>query len=199
MKKFILILFTLILSSLIISCNFVDDKKTIENTDLKIEPTELKISSKDTLGADMAILDYASDDIIIFHGSFGLFVFDTKSSKVIKSIDLEPINCISTQGDNLCVVSVNKDGTIIQLHNISSERMYIYTLKDNLLIETPYKPMENSFELIPTPENIKGNDIDYSYESVKFDNGDLGYLTASDSTVGSLKYIRGDTSYTLFK
>lgn len=199
MKKFILILFTLILSSLIISCSFVDDKKTDYNTDLRIEPVELKLSSEDILGADMAMLDYASDDIIIFHGYFGLFVFDTKASKIIRSIDLKPINCSSTQGDNFCEVSVNKDGTIIQLHNSSSEKMYVYNIKDNSLIETPYKPMDNSFELIPTPESITVNDISYSYESVKFDNGDLGYLTASDFTVGSLKYIRGDKSYTIFK
>lgn len=199
MKKFILILFTLILSSLIISCSFVDDNQTVENTNLKIESTEPKLALENDLGADMAILDYASDDIIIFHGYFGLFVFDTKASKIIRSIDLKPINCNYTQGDNYCEVSVNKDGTIIQLHNSSSEKMYVYTINDNSLIETPYKPMENSFELIPTPENIKVNDINYSYESIKFDNGDLGYLTASDSTVGSLKYIRGDKSYTIFK
>lgn len=200
MKKFILILFTLILSSLIISCSFVNDKKNTDNTNLKIEPKEPKISSNDTLGADMATLDYASDDIIIFHGSFGLFVFDTKASKIIKSIDLKPINCSSTQGDNFCEVLVNKDGTIVQLHNSSSEKMYIYTIEDNSLIEAPHKPMEDSFELIPTPESITINDgISYSYESVKFDNGELGYLIASDFTVGSLKYIRGDKSYSIFK
>lgn len=200
MKKFILILFTLILSSLIISCSFVNDKNNTDNTDFKLEPKEPKISSNDNLGADMATLDYASDDIIIFHGYFGLFVFDTKASKIIKSIDLKPINCSSTQGDNFCEVLVNKDGTIIQIHNSSSEKMYVYTLEDNSLIETTYKPMEDSFELLPTPESITiNNGISYSYKSVKFDNGELGYLTASDSTVGSLKYIRGNKSYTIFK
>lgn len=198
MKKYVLTVFLLIFSSLMISCTSVKETNSNDKADINITPIEPKISLGDTIGADMPQLDYASDDIIIFHGYFGLFVFDTKASKIIRSIDLESINCSSTQGDNYCVVSVNKDGTIIQLHNSSTEKMYVYNVKDNSLIETPYKPMENSFELIPTPENITVNNINYSYKSVKFDNGDLGYLTCPDYTIGALKYIRGNKSYSLF-
>ena len=38
----------------------------------------------------------------------------------------------------------------------------------------------------------------YSYNAVRFDTGEYGYLHTSDWTLGTLSYIRGDMMYTLF-
>lgn len=40
----------------------------------KIEVIEPKISKEETIHNDMVLLDYASNDIVIFHSYFGLFV-----------------------------------------------------------------------------------------------------------------------------
>lgn len=117
---------------------------------------------------------------------------------VIESIDLKAINCNFTQGDNYCEVSVNKDGTIVQLHTVSSKDMYVYKIKDNVLVKSSYKPMKTPFKLIPTVDEINQNISSCSTESVKFANGDYGYLVSKDFIIRTLEYIRNGKVYHLF-
>jgi hypothetical protein len=86
------------------------------------------------MGADFPFLDFASDDIVIFHGYFGLFVYDLDSTQLVQSLDLQAIGCEATQGDNYCQVSVSADGNTVQLHPIASENMYVYSVSDNTSI-----------------------------------------------------------------
>ena len=151
---------------------------TRDKLDKKIKLTEPKWYPSQTTGADMVELDYVSDEIIIFHGYFGLYVYDLKDQRIIASLDLKTIGCHMTQGDDYCQATVSKDGNIVNLHPISSEDMYVYTVSDHTLDRVPYKPMEEEF---------------------KFNNGEYGYLYSENGTLGTLVYIRGDKSYGLFK
>ena len=166
-----------------------------------LEPIAPGWSPEQSLGADMASLDYASDDIVIFHGYFGLFVYDLDSLRIIRSLDLKPIHCNATQGDDYCEVSVSMDGNTVQLHRMSSENMYVYTVSDNTLRETPYEPMSNRFggNFVPTEDVIDSEKLGaYSYRAVKFDTGEYGYLRTSDWTLGTLSYVRDDSLFSLF-
>lgn len=58
---------------------------------------------------------YADANTIIFGGYFGLFVYDTKQHKYIRSVDLKPIGCEATQGDNACTILVKADGSEVFL------------------------------------------------------------------------------------
>lgn len=197
-KRFVLTPFIcLIISFFLIGCSSLESIKNSPKSIL-VKPKEPVISLEQILGADMAKLDYASDDTVIFHGYFGLFVYDIKKSKIIRSVDLIAINCNSTQGDNYCEVSVNNDGTIVQLHAISSKDMYVYSTIDNALVKSSYKAMEKPFKLIPTVEEINQNLSSYSTESVKFANDDYGYLVSEDFTLRTLEYIRNGKVYHLF-
>ncbi|VYU59503.1 hypothetical protein [Clostridium paraputrificum] len=147
----------------------------------------------------MVMLDFASDDKIIFHGYFGLFVYDLNTEKITQSIDLKPINCNFTQGDNTCVVTVNKDGSEVNLHPISSENMYVYKLDDNTLEEKVYIEMSDPFKMSAAPTDINEKNYSYVSGSVKFSDGDIGYLAGYDMTLGSLRYVRGDKEYFIFK
>ena len=80
--------------------NEITDKQVFWQTTLV--PTAPEWSLEQTVGVDMVELDYASDDIVIFHDYFGLFVYDLDTLQIIRSLDLEPINCHQTQGDNYC-------------------------------------------------------------------------------------------------
>ena len=102
---------------------------------INIKPTEPKLPLEQTVGVDMVQLDYASDDIVIFHDYFGLFVYDIYSLQIIRSLDLKPLNCHQTQGDNYCDVSVSMDGNTVQLHPMSSGNMFVYTVSDNTLLK----------------------------------------------------------------
>lgn len=199
MKKFILTLFnSLIISFFLIGCSSLESMNYSQKN-IVVKPKEAEISLEQIVGADMAQLDYASDDKIIFHGYFGLFVYNLKESKIIRSVDLKAIKCSYTQGDHYCEVSVNNDGTIVQLHDISSEDMYVYSTIDNNLVKSSYKTMEKPFNLVLTSEEIKENlDTTYSNECVKFANGDLGYLVSKGFTLGKLEYIRNNKVYSIF-
>ncbi len=151
--------------------------------------------------ADMAELDYASDDIVIFHGHFGLFVYDLNSRQIIRSLDLKPLNCAATQGDDYCDVTVSEDGNTVQLHRMSSDSMYVYTVSDNALRETVFEPMSNRFgsRFVPTEELHGPEEIaHYSHNAVRFDTGEYGLLYTDDWTLGTLSYSRGDMVYALF-
>lgn len=170
-----------------------------------IEPTSASWFLHQVTGADMAILDYASDDRIIFHGYFGLFVYDLEKQAIIRSLDLQAINCAATQGDDYCDVVVSMDGNTVQLHPLSSENMYVYTVSEHTLKNTAYKVMKESFrdnfvfsEDIQSKLNFPDEMGAYSYNVVEFKHNEYGYLYSANETLGTLSYKRGDKIYPLF-
>ncbi len=171
-----------------------------EGSQTSLEPTVPELSPEQNAGADMAELDYASDNFVIFHGYFGLFVYDINSNKIVRSLDLKPIGCNFTQGDDYCDVTVSADGRTVQLHPMSSENMYVYSVPDNTLKETTHEQMENRFtDFIDIVEVVGLEKAGlHSHTAVEFDKGEYGYLYASDWTLGTLSYVRGDEIYRLF-
>lgn len=138
---------------------------------------------------------------MIFHGYFGLFVYDHNSNQIVRSLDLKPIGCNATQGDNYCEVTVSADGKTVQLHPMSSKNMYVYTVSDNTLREMVYERMENRFTDFVDIVDVIGYQKagNCSHTAVKFDTGEYGYLHTSDWTLGTLSYVRGgDMMYRLF-
>lgn len=69
-----------------------------------------------SLGADGAILDYADEDKIIFHGYFGLYIYSASAGETIGTVDLRALGCGDTQGDNTCQIFVSKDGSKVYFY-----------------------------------------------------------------------------------
>ena len=86
------------------------------------------------------------------------------------------------------------------MHPNDSEKMYVYSISNNTLFEEKYVPMSDSFKnnLVEISEAIGKINGNLSYNAVKFDNGEYGYLSASDGTIESLNYVREDMVYSLF-
>lgn len=180
--------------------NVSENVSTIKDEKKQLEPTVPKLNIQDIIGTDMADIDYASYDKVIFHGYFGLFVYDLNTQSIIRSLDLKSINCSYTQGDSYCNVEVSSDGNIVQLHPNDSEKMYVYSITDNTLVEEKYTSMKDSFNdnLVEIGEAIGRRDGILSYNAVKLDDGKYGYLTASNGTIESLNYVCEDMVYLLF-
>jgi len=196
-KKGLLIITILIIFLLFIGYRSLNNILILgKTTDVEIKKAEISIDQ--SYGTDMVSLDYASDEVIIFHGYFGLFVYSLNDSKIINSIDLRSIGCGATQGDNYCEVLVSNDGKIVQLHNLSSEDMYLYSVAENTLIKKKYEPLDNKFELIEIPETLRNSSYLSSPEAVEFENHDIGYLVLTDSTINSLEYVRGNERFEIF-
>lgn len=109
----------------------------------QIETESADINGETPFGADGPTLDYAGnlgaggENIIIFHDYFGLVVYDLTNRKIVRSLDLEPIGCHMTQGDDTCQVAVSADGTTVWLHPRSKPYMYQYEIQENLLYQEP--------------------------------------------------------------
>ena len=183
MKKYIrCIIFILGLLLSIVGCN---------NTN---KPLVAQWTLEQSIGVAMPELNYASKNKVIFHGSFGLFIYDLTEMKITNSLDLESIGCHFIQSSQYCEVSVSQDGNTIQLHPMDNEKMYIYDVVKNKLTQTNYKVMEDPFK-VNTNDNPSGS---VSFETIKFVNGDIGYLKCEDSTLDDLYYIVGNNKYKLF-
>lgn len=89
-------------------------------------------------GADGVRLYYVDEDIIIFGGYFGLFVYSKQEREILRGLDLDAIGCGATQGDNACDITVSEDGATAYLHPMSSDEMYIYSISENTLQRAPY-------------------------------------------------------------
>ncbi len=179
--------------------------KAPTNHETLIEATNASWFLHQSTDSDMVILDYVSDDMIIFHGYFGLYVYDLEKREIIRSLDLQAINCAATQGDNYCEVVVSKDGNTVQLHPISSNNMYVYTVSDHSLKNTAYKAMKNPFkhtyalgEGLESKITLSDGMSVYSHNMVEFNKDDQAYLYSTNETLGTLTYKRGLDTYPLF-
>lgn len=159
------------------------------------KPVVAQWTLEQSIGVAMPELNYASKDTLIFHGYFGLFIYDLNTKSITHSLDLESIGCHFMQGSAYCEVSVSQDGSIIQLHPMDNDKMYIYNVEKNKLTQMNYGFMEDPFKVIIN-DNPNGS---VSYETVKFENGDIGYLKSEDSTLNGLYYVVGNNKYKLFK
>lgn len=99
------VIITLLLSVIFIGCGNLSSKndKNKEDVQIGIEtvteitPSEAKVDEETWIGVDVATLNYASEDRIVFHGNFGLFIYDLNREKIIRGIDVKSIGCGSTQ------------------------------------------------------------------------------------------------------
>lgn len=111
-----------------------------DSPDVEIIPIRQPVIYSDTsLGADGAELHYADDNLIIFHGYFGLFVYSIPNRTYIGCVDLKSIDCSATQGDEYCEVFVKEDGSEVYLHPVNLDDMYVYDVKVNQLTKQPFK------------------------------------------------------------
>ncbi|MDE7131635.1 MAG: peptidoglycan DD-metalloendopeptidase family protein [Lachnospiraceae bacterium] len=123
----------------------------------QIEAQAAELSGETIFGADGPRLDYAGglgtgkENVIIFHDYFGLIVYDLMNRKVVRSLDLKPIGCHMTQGDDACQVAVSADGNTVWLHPGSKQYKYRYDVENNLLWQ---EPLVKTFDI-----DLEGEDL----------------------------------------
>lgn len=172
-------------------------------------PTAPKLSPDQSVGIEMPELDYADDSIVIFHGYFGMFVYDLKTQTIIRSLDLAPIGCHQMQGSDACEVVVSRNGEKVFMHTMETNKMYVWDLTAapdaslfKLSYDNDWPEPDERFKMVFIETVIKNVNARYSYRAVDFGNGEYGYLyDANDWTLSALKYIRSsdyDMAYELF-
>lgn len=88
----------------------------------KIEGRKSVVLEAPVLTPDMGVgvgvsVDYADDELLVFHGWFGLFIYDLKQEKIAFAADLEKaLGTASVQGSEGADVCVSADGSLVQLY-----------------------------------------------------------------------------------
>lgn len=157
--KICLVVLLIIICGIIVVCFGTrnDNSTAAENTEQQKKTSDIEstksneiVGQKPTInladypGADGTKLYYADEGKIIFADYYGLFVYDTQNHKFIQSVDLKPIGCNKTQGDDAREIMVKKDGSKVYLHVMSNkENMYEYSVDDNTFVQKKYDVDEN--------------------------------------------------------
>lgn len=156
----------------------------------------VKNLSEDTGIGIGVFIDYADDNVLVFHGEFGLFVYDLKAEKIIFSADLEKsIGTTIIQGSEpSAIIRVSADGSTVQLYNSDNPDVtYYIDTADGTYSVGKYKELEDYFEY--------GAFNGYAY--IQFDDGTKGEMSCSVEspvgTVGNLRYLRGEKEWRLFE
>lgn len=148
------------------------------------------------------MLDYASEERVIFHGYFGLFVYDLREMVLMDTLDLESIGGQDTQGSNVCEVTVAEDGKEIFLHLLEEEVTYRYLVSSGLLYEAENQETENRYSGIVSAVPEKRMNLFCGSQMAKITlEGEEQevYLAWEEEQLGDLLIMVGDQTYPVFQ
>ncbi len=178
---------------------FANDLKEV----LGYEPDSL---SADTPAGIEVFLDYADDDIVVFHGYFGVCVYDLNACKVVSAVDfIKTLGCSNVNGSVIASVAVSQDGKTVELYlsgvetemeemGLDANTAWYLDTESGELTHGVYEQLEAPFTgLIPADQQEAG-----SYDAVEFPDG-MAYIRSAGTTLGDLYYIRAvDMIWPLF-
>lgn len=160
-----------------------------------VEITAPALAADMPLGADNMILDYADGRTVIFHGYFGLFVYDKSLQSLVGAVDLRPIGCDATQGDNYCEVSVKADGSKVYLAPLARNMMYVYdTASGTMTMEAHDLKGIELFDAFRPQSDFLEEYVDVRSEqraviTENDNNVRYGYLSSATGTVLDMMYV----------
>lgn len=158
------------------------DKADLVQSDT-IEVKAPTIDLEAPTGANGSMLYYADQEKFIFGGCYGLFVYDLTNREIVRSVDLAPIGCNMTQGDEACEINVTEDGMTVFLHPMNQEQMYVYQVAENTMVKEPYDL--KGYDLYHNQYNGEEKGKYASYEK----DGETRYIVlVNDMTIGELGY-----------
>lgn len=126
-----------------------DGGLTEEFAEEEVQKHEALFSAATSLGADGIILDYMDEEILIFHGYFGLVVYQYAGEGsdfvpgVIDTVDLSAIGCSDTQGESCAEVGVSKNGKNVYMHAMDAADYYRYDRMERKLYRSRAQETEN--------------------------------------------------------
>lgn len=112
----------------IIDCNRMQSVLTHKGTVHSIEFSDHTLTDERfreladrNIGSDMAVIDYASEDRVIFHYSYALIVYDLKNEAVERKLDLSTLNvALGQQGDEVIDVRAAADGSGVYISSLGA-------------------------------------------------------------------------------
>ena len=165
-----------------------------------LKDLSVDISKFDTLsiGTSVPEIDYISEERVIFHSYYGLFVYDLKHEKIIQSLDLKAIGHNFMQGSTYTEVKTSLNGQKVYIRNAGEKPdkfIYEYDINSGKLLKVPLDAKLSTFPINRTYDP-------YGHDRVSMLNDGEGYAYFGPDalTVKDLKlYVYfNKLSYTIF-
>ena len=136
------------------------------------------------------MLDYADKNIAVFHGYFGVFVYDIQRQQIVLALDLmSTVGSNNVQGSEGASVAVSKDGKTLMLWKYtesgSEDRAMYVNTTDGSYRFGDYEEMKDPFYA--------------NYDSVTLSDGTVIKLNDTDNTLSGLTLTVGSKTYSLFE
>lgn len=127
MKKYLLVCLMIVCSfGLLSGCKKEEKKDEVKvlSSDKEVKNLIMDVieDQKDRNNGNFPILDYASDQRIMFHNQDAFFVFDVKTKKIISAIDLDKIGLFSQKGNYESKILVSSDGSMVRLYQTEGKK-----------------------------------------------------------------------------
>lgn len=173
------------------------------NTDYSLSPEKLSYLAKSNIGANMATLDYASDDRVILHYSYALIVYDLKNEQIYKSIDLSKLDVpLNTQGDNIIQIMADESGKEVFIGSYPAKNGYIFDIESSVITKIKGEYKGNKFTgLLDSTERQFQNGW-YSINYVKTSSGNIYVLRYNGGGMSNMKIVRinenGNKTFNVF-
>ena len=151
----------------------------------KLEVSAPRLDLRMTTGADGTMMYYADESRFIFGGYYGLFVYDVETDRIIRGVDLAPIGCDATQGENACEISVAADGSKVFLKPMNGSRTYVYLVEQN---ELWIAPDGSADAALYSSLGVASDMPDGKYAAFEQDGKIRSYSLVNDTTIGELCY-----------
>lgn len=200
-----LVFIILMLKTVDIKDNVLVDSEKIADDSNEIEiikKEEAQIADNTMLGPYLPDLDYANEDIIIFHSYFGIFIYDLEEKNIVSSIDLDSLGIV----DNAMQVQVNEEGTNVYIVPDNENFVFCWNIGSDSL-QKKYTPVDEQYftkfidnlEIERKKDNYTFASFLYSNRAVAFEDGSYGQLYNSSHYAKDIVYVRNDMQWRIFE
>ena len=167
---------------------------TIPYESVKMSDDALTAFGEKIVGSQMADIDYADSEKIVFHYSDAVFVYNLQTSAIEKTFDLNNLNCAKfQQGDFTVGITVSDDGKEALLVNYGSTEQnkdfknYIINLETGSASETDKTELKNPFSKLADTVTTVTDSVGFASVRCAGENGSMWYLSCDKANIGNMR------------
>ncbi len=195
-KVYVSVISVMLCAAVLIACasnpNAVNN--AIPYDSIKMSDDALTAFGEKIVGSQMADIDYADSEKIIFHFSDAVFVYNLQTSTIEKTFDLNNLNCAKfQQGDYSASITVSNNGKEALLVNYGSTEQnkdfknYIINLETGSASETDKTELKNPFSNLADTFTTVTDSIGWTSVRCAGENGNMWYLTCDALNIGNMR------------
>ena len=152
----------------------------------EIETTKPECNVSGNSGSGFNRLLYADNERLIMIVAGALFEYDRKGMRMSREVDLRPINCYHSEGDEYTIVKASNDGENVYMHDVNKDDLFIYSVATDRMYKTSYSKFKKYEPEYFDKIGCNDEDIKYNHKGVMI----YGRIECSDNCLGGVCYVQ---------